>query len=239
MPHRAIMDRVTGRSRYERLQNTAPQLQVPARAMVRLDDLAACLPEEGAQPGRRMDRVDEAASRPESASEAHLTSTCAMGILPQSMILRSAQFRSLTAVLLTVAIPFCCCNFRSLLAGNLACESAFFAKVGVARASLNPTKAHGCCHGKSVSDGVTSDFEPTSDTSDQPRDCSCDKSGGKVLSVEKPGLELPAQVLVAVLEWVQWPELRLFDPVIGRGQLPHAVHRPLTSLVRMHCALIV
>lgn len=207
--------------------------------MVRLDDLAACLPEEGAQPGRRMDRVDEAASRPESASEAHLTSTCAMGILPQSMILRSAQFRSLTAVLLTVAIPFCCCNFRSLLAGNLACESAFFAKVGVARASLNPTKAHGCCHGKSVSDGVTSDFEPTSDTSDQPRDCSCDKSGGKVLSVEKPGLELPAQVLVAVLEWVQWPELRLFDPVIGRGQLPHAVHRPLTSLVRMHCALIV
>ncbi|MDX2147953.1 MAG: hypothetical protein SFZ23_10555 [Planctomycetota bacterium] len=160
------------------------------------------------------------------------------------MIFRSAQFRSFVAILLMVAIPFCCCNFRSLLAGNLACQSTSFAEDGVARASPNPTKAHGpstrgCCHGKSVSNGGSFDSEPTSDTSDQPRECSCDKSGGKMLSVEKPGLELPAQVLVAVLEWAQRPELRLVDPVIGRGQLPHAVHRPLTSLVRMHCALIV
>lgn len=174
----------------------------------------------------------------------HLTNTWAMGILPPSMILRSTQFRSLIAVLLTVAIPFCCCNFRSLLTGNLACESVSFAEDGVARASPNPTKAHvpspyGCCHGKPVSNGGTSDSEPTNDTSDQPRDCSCDKSGGKVLSVEKPGPELPAQVLVAVLEWARRPELRLVDPVIRRGRLPRAVHRPLTSLVRMHCALIV
>ncbi|MBL8964210.1 MAG: hypothetical protein JNK70_09080 [Phycisphaerae bacterium] len=161
------------------------------------------------------------------------------------MPIRSDQFRSFIAILLAVVIPFCCCNLRSLLAGNMACPAAgSFPKDGLADASQSPASdhrptVHGCCHGKSATDGGNSDSEPTNNPSDQPRDCLCDKSGGKMLSVEKPALELPALVAVAVLEWARWPELRPLDPVCGREQRSHAVHRPLTSLVRMHCALNV
>ncbi|HEX2837381.1 MAG TPA: hypothetical protein VHN77_04550 [Phycisphaerales bacterium] len=160
------------------------------------------------------------------------------------MLLRSAQFRSFIAILLVVAIPLCCCNFRSLFAGNLACEGTSISEDGLVRAYMIPEtdhgpSAHGCCHGKSLTKSGASDSEPTNNPSDQPRNCSCDKSGGKMLSVEKTGLELPAQVAVAALEWAQWPELRPLVPVREREQLPHAVLRPLTSLVRMHCALVV
>lgn len=173
-----------------------------------------------------------------------LTGTSADDILLLSMLIRSVQFRSLVAIVLMVAIPFCCCNFRSLFTGDLECRTAFASEAGLLRASPSPAEDHrpptqGCCHGKSVTTNGTADSEPTNEPSDQPRDCSCDKTGGKMLSVEKPAVELPAQVLVAVFEWAEWPELRLVDPVIGRVLLSHAVHRPLNSLVRMHCALIV
>lgn len=160
------------------------------------------------------------------------------------MFPRSAQFRSFIAILLVAAIPFCCCDFRMLLSGNLSCQAVSLPGGGVSSTHIGPAKSygyatHGCCHGKSVTKSGTSDSEPTNDPSDRPRECSCDKSGGKMLSVGKPAPELPAQVAVAALEWAQWPELRLLDPVRGREHLPPAVHRPLTSLVRMHCALIV
>lgn len=182
--------------------------------------------------------------RPRKFQDRVLTQVNAASILPPSMLLRSAQFRSFVAILLMVAIPFCCCNFRSLFAGDLECLTASVSEARLLRASLSPAEdrrppANGCCHGKSVTESGTSEPEPQGDSSDQPRDCSCDKSGGKMLSVEKSALELSAQVVVAALEWAQWPELRPLDPVSGRGHLPPAAHRPLTSLVRMHCALIV
>lgn len=160
------------------------------------------------------------------------------------MFLRSAHFRGFVAIVLMVAIPFCCCNFRSLFTGDLECRTASVLEAGLLRGSPSPAEdhrppAHGCCHGKSVTTNGTTDSEPTNEPSDQPRDCSCDKSGGKMLSVEKPSLETPAQVVVAVLEWAQWSELSPLNPVGGRETLRRTVHRPLTSLVRMHCALVV
>ena len=165
-------------------------------------------------------------------------------ILPRSMLTCSVQSRNFIAILLMAAIPFCCCDFRTLLGGNLSCKATSLLDGGVTSAHLGPAKSHGpstqgCCHGKSATETGTSDPDPKNDPSDQPRDCSCDKSGGKMLSVEKPALEHPAQVVVAVLEWAQWPELPPLNPVSGREPLRRAVHRPLTSLVRMHCALIV
>lgn len=173
-----------------------------------------------------------------------MTITSAGTILPLSMLLRSDQFRSLVIILVIVAIPFCCCNFRSLLGGNSACHNPLFSEESLVSASPSQAKDHappavGCCRGKSLAESGISNWEPTNDPSDQPRDCSCDKGGGKMLSVEKPALELPAQVAVVALEWAQWPELRTLSPVSGRGHLSPAVHRPLTSLVRLHCALMV
>ncbi len=176
--------------------------------------------------------------------QGQLTHPPARRILPQSMSAYRAQFRSFIVILLVVAIPLCCCNFRMLLAGEMGCHAAFFLEDGLVRASPSPAKDHGsraqgCCHGKSATKSGASDPGPENDPSDQPRDCSCDKSGGKMLSVEKSALELPAQVVAVAFEWAPRPELRPLDPVRGHEQFPPAVYRPLTSLVRMHCALIV
>jgi len=157
---------------------------------------------------------------------------------------RGAHSRSFIVILLVMTIPLCCCSFRTLMGGEIACHAAFFLEDELVRASSSPARghdahAHGCCHGKSATKRGASESGPQNDPSDRQRDCSCDKGGGKMLSVEKSVLELPAQVVVAALEWAPRPELRHPDPVRGREQFPPAVHRPLTSLVRMHCALIV
>jgi hypothetical protein len=60
-----------------------------------------------------------------------------------------------------------------------------------------------------------------------------------MLSVDKPIIHVPAQVVVAILDWCTWPELVALNLAGGRDPLHLAVQRPLTSLVRMHCALNV
>lgn len=173
-----------------------------------------------------------------------LTDPNARCILPRSMIRRLAHYRNIVAILWVVAIPFCCCNLRTLLAGDMARRAASYSDDGPVLAMTSPTedqgpRARSCCQDNSATKSGASHSGPQNDPSDQQRDCSCDKSGGKMLSVEKSALELPAQVVVAALEWAPRPELRHPDPVRGHVEFPPADHRSLTSLVRMHCALIV
>ena len=165
-------------------------------------------------------------------------------ILPRSMLSRSVQFRNFIAILLVVAIPFCCCDFRSLLGGSLSCQADSLLKHRLAGDRLSSAVEHGrethaCCHGKSLNHEGTPGPKPGNGPADEPQDCSCDKSGGKMLSVEKPSIHAPAQVVVAILDWCTRPELGAPNLASGREPLHLAVQRPLTSLVRMHCALIV
>lgn len=60
-----------------------------------------------------------------------------------------------------------------------------------------------------------------------------------MLSGEKPTIELPTAVLVAILNWVAIPSSAA-EPSrpFTNGEIWAAV-RPPTSLLRLHCALIV
>lgn len=173
-----------------------------------------------------------------------LTRSWASCILPRSMHARSVQSQNFIVILLVVAIPFCCCNFRSLLGGSLSCQADSLLNDRHAGDRLSPAVEHGrdthaCCHGKSLNHEGTPEPKPGNGPNDEPQDCSCDKSGGKMLSVEKPSIHAPAQVVVAILDWCTRPELGALNLASGRDPLHLAVQRPLTSLVRMHCALIV
>lgn len=160
------------------------------------------------------------------------------------MLTRSVQSRNVIALLLVVAIPFCCCNFRSLLGGNLSCQTESLLNHRHAGDRLSSAVEHGrethaCCHGKSLSQEGTPGPTPGNGPTEEPQDCSCDKSGGKMLSVEKPSIDPPIRVVVAILDWCRRPELGAPNLASGRDPLHLAFQRPLTSLVRMHCALIV
>ncbi len=164
-------------------------------------------------------------------------------ILPRSMLVRSSQVRTLIALLLACAVPFCCCNLRMLIAG-LSCQAGALPQYKPGGARLLATADHmeatlACCHGRSASNVTHSDSNSEDTPTDDPQDCSCGNAGGKMLAVEKSNVEVPVQVIVAVIDWSHRPQPRPHDLTGGRWRVPEAVPRPLTSLVRMHCALIV
>jgi hypothetical protein len=164
------------------------------------------------------------------------------GILPRSMSTRSGPFRSILTLILALAVPFCCCDLRALLTGCISCESATSGggrSVGVQPGDGHDCGGHGHCHGDAPSgtdqDGSTPGKEPVQDS----HDCSCGKTTGKMLTVEKSTIELPAPVLVAILDWSATSDPRLFDAYRGREVDLRVRERLATSLLRMHCALIV
>jgi hypothetical protein len=164
------------------------------------------------------------------------------------MLARSVQFRSVIAMVLVVVMPFCCCNISMLLGEGPTCRSESFVNdqpdgVHLSRAVDHRRASRTCCQSTSASEressSSNSESNPTHDPTHKPHDCSCDKANGKLLVVEKPSIEVPAQIVVAVLDWCWRTELQPLAVVSERESLHQAVQRPMTSLVRMHCALIV
>ncbi|QOJ16359.1 MAG: hypothetical protein HRU76_01585 [Phycisphaeraceae bacterium] len=100
----------------------------------------------------------------------------------------------------------------------------------------------GCHHSgsKGRDSGGDHQKKPVSpeDDSDQ-HDCTCGQNQAKMMAGEKPTIELPTTVLVAILNWATVagaaPEP---SPAFVSGEV-WACARPPTSLLRMHCALIV
>lgn len=141
-------------------------------------------------------------------------------------------------------MPFCCCSFRMVLGGSLSCQTGTLPQDRLGGARLIATVEHSsapraCCHGESASEGVYSGLNSEDNPTDDPQGCSCDKGGGKMLSVEKPSVEAPVHNVVALIDWSQRSEVWPLDLASARERIHQAVQRPLTSLVRMHCALIV
>ncbi len=60
-----------------------------------------------------------------------------------------------------------------------------------------------------------------------------------MLTVEKPAVDAAAPAMVAVLDWPALIDLSTSAPLKFREVGPRAIERPQTSLLRMHCALIV
>jgi hypothetical protein len=165
-------------------------------------------------------------------------------ILRGSMLHRGSPFRLLVTVLLAVAVPFCCCDFRSLLSGCTSCEAATPGSSQTVAVHSDADAGHdhathSHCHGHAPTgddqDGSTPGKAPEKDQ----HDCSCGKNTGKMLTVEKSTLELPAPVIVAILDWSRMSDLRPLDPFKGCEIENRVAERPQTSLLRLHCALIV
>lgn len=164
-------------------------------------------------------------------------------ILPSSMLHRSSTFRLFITLLLAVAVPLCCCNLRM---GLTACEPCDAAS---SHATVEPVAHehadgnghdHESDHHASTSskEGIEPDSSPCGPGHEDDHDCSCGKQN-TLLTVAKSNLDLPTPVLVAILSFPAFADmsaLPLFRAV-ERGLWVSA--RPPTTLLRLHCALIV
>lgn len=160
------------------------------------------------------------------------------------MLSRTSPFRFVLTLFLMLAVPFCCCDVRSLLSGCGSCEVASLAAPKPTATSSHVDSddghtTHSRCHGHTSKGDDHDRSAPGNAPKKDQHDCSCGKTTGKMLTVEKSTFELSAPVVVAVLEWSGWSNFRAFDAFRGHHVEQRVVDRPATTLLRMHCALIV
>lgn len=163
-------------------------------------------------------------------------------ILPGGMLHRDGPFRFVLTILVALAIPFCCCDVRSLIGECGSSRAAGPAGVHIARpdgetgrgASADPPCHGGCSQGDDVDQGTPSD-PPGKDQ----HDCPCPKTTGKMLASVASTFEPPAPGVVAILDWFGLPALRQPEILNGEHGVYRAVEPPSTSLLRLHCALLV
>lgn len=159
------------------------------------------------------------------------------------MLQRGSPFRLLVTLLLVVAVPFCCCNFRSLLSTCSSCQAMPAAEeVDASHGhSHDADSDHAVPHQHARDQTQHGDGESPAPCGpgDNKHQCNCEKNDGKMLTVQKSTVELPMPVVVAILDWSMAVDMLppFSTRVLYRGNL--AVARPLTSLLRQHCALIV
>ncbi|MFA6043891.1 MAG: hypothetical protein WC718_02805 [Phycisphaerales bacterium] len=161
------------------------------------------------------------------------------------MLQRGSPFRLLVTLLLVVAVPFCCCNFRSLLSTCSSCQAAPAAEEEEVEAShgysYHADSDHAAPHQHATGHKQHEEGQSSipCGPGDEKHHCNCEKNDGKMLTVQNSTVELPMPVVVAILDWSI--AVDMLPPaatrVLYRGNV--AVARPLTSLLRQHCALIV
>lgn len=159
------------------------------------------------------------------------------------MLDRNSPFRFALTLLLALVVPFCCCDFSALLVGCTSCDAATHAnsRTIAAHANAEPDHghaAHGHCRGHTPQGGTDEPGPGTTPEKDHD-DCTCGQNTGKMLTVEKSTLDLPTPMVVAILDWSELSDLRPLDPFKGWEVEKRVVERPQTTLLRMHCALIV
>ena len=155
------------------------------------------------------------------------------------MLVRSRPFRTLLAVVLAVAVPFCCCKFN---AAATACASCVAAPSGERDCTGNVRDDHGCRRADARtadSDGQGPQGPASPDDGSDGHGCTCGNDEAKLVAREKPTIEVPTAVLVAILDWaaVAWAAPEPSHTFVSGGLRAGA--RPLTSLLSMHCALMV
>lgn len=161
------------------------------------------------------------------------------------MVQRGSPFRLLVTVLLAVAVPFCCCDFQALISGCASCEAPARQMDAEAVAHVHDDGAahhHAAHHEHAANHGTDTNGDHGTTPcgpGDEEHDCNCGKTEGKMLTVQKSTLELPAPVVVAVLDWAQPADQVSLALFWGHDRDLRVVQRPQTTLLRLHCALIV
>ena len=162
------------------------------------------------------------------------------------MLNRGSTFRLMVSLLLVVAVPFCCCNFHAWLSACSSCDD--HAERGSVVAVAHPhsdasTHDH---DGDNPSDSAGENHNTHPDKNgpcgphhEDQNDCTCGKHDAKMLTGAKTSVEPPVPVLIAILDWVLTTDrIPLAQITINRHDV-WATARPPTSLLRLHCALVV
>ncbi|MDP1663458.1 MAG: hypothetical protein Q8L55_16225 [Phycisphaerales bacterium] len=160
------------------------------------------------------------------------------------MLHRGSTFRLFVTLLLAVAVPFCCCNFHSWLSVCVPCEAA---EHPAAIETVAHHHEHATAHDHdsdhhadrttSSTDGNETSPSPCGPGHDDD-DCTCGKQN-TLLTVAKPTLEFPTPVLVAILSFPTIADSWASTPFRSVGRDLWVASRPPTTLLLLHCALIV
>lgn len=142
-------------------------------------------------------------------------------------------FRFLIALLLAAWMPICCCSLHSLITACEACEGH---GGGEAEHRHGGVSDHRHASGRHHNQDTTPAQPEKPGHDDGP--CTCDKQKQTTFGVVKTTVELPTPVLAYVLP--AWdPNTLLRWRTMTSCCENRAPHRPTTSLLRQHCALIV
>lgn len=153
-------------------------------------------------------------------------------------MLRSQPSRMVLTLLLAVWTPFCCCSFHVLANACSAREAGRDSAPAHAESSgVDPSHGRACCHASHGQDDSASSL-PDRPTQQDNQPCMCGKDKMATFGSEPVDLEIPAIVLVCVLPDWEFPAF-LQSHAFWPNHADFALHRPATSLLRMHCALTV
>jgi len=172
----------------------------------------------------------------------------------KGMLFCGGLFRFLLTIVLAVTVPFCCCNFHALMSTCAGCERSadifsadIFTVLGAA--SFDHEHADGSHHHHDAKPGQVDGKLATTSSDQSPSpcgpghkdegDCTCGKHDTKMLTAVKSSVEFSTPVLVAVLAWPAIAPLTLDFPTRVQSRRDWAHNRPPTSLLRLHCALVV
>jgi len=163
-------------------------------------------------------------------------------------------FRNLLTIVLTVAVPVCCCNFHGFLIAHAGLASPANA-LSITRADrFGQEHDTESCHHHDVKLATTSgdhlsssavirhnatDEDKGENKGENKGSCGCGKHDLKMLSTVKSSVEFSAPVLLAALPWSSVAILNSHVPTRVQFHGERVQNRPPTTLLRLHCALIV
>ncbi len=171
-----------------------------------------------------------------------------MGSLYSSlgMLQRREPIRLLLTILLAIIVPFCCCDFHAWLDSCDSCDSPALSEPFTIKAAthagcsghpVGEPQTHELLHKASISDEKQS--QDSSSQQDENQECTCAKHDAKMISGVKPTVEFSAPVILAILPWVESATFEIAGLSFKSDPFAQVFVRPSTSLLRLHCALIV
>jgi len=157
--------------------------------------------------------------------------------------------RLIVSLLLAVMVPFCCCNFHSWLSVCVPCEGAthqssiklaghHHSDRAVHERDFDQHAEHHAEHATALAVSSESESSPCGPGHDNDHDCTCSKQQ-TLMMVAKTTVDFPTPVLVAVVSFPTVVDLGVSNSfhIAGRDLWESA--RPPTTLLYLHCALIV
>ena len=145
--------------------------------------------------------------------------------------------RWIIAVAAAIGLQICCCNLEAMVRVCIACDD--HAEPAPADLTHNHDEPAGAHQSHDHPTTAEDQHEPSPcDNHDEEGECTCESHELAKSLPEKPRLEVPAFALIALLPQPQFDNSG-FAPVSCRWAPNEGVFPPPTSLLRLHCALIV